>query len=379
MKKNTLKWGILGTARIAQNKIIPAIKSSRRNELYAVASRSLTKAEEFARLNVIPKVYGSYEELLRDETVQAVYIPLPNSLHKSWTIAAINAGKHVLCEKPIGLNQAEAREMAALAEEKGVILMEGFAYRYHPRYEKLFEMVSKGAIGSPRYIHSTFTFNITNPNDIRLVPELGGGALMDVGCYCIDISRQLTEREPVSVQAQFYEGNTGVDLQVAATLDFGDNIYAQFEAAFNTTKQQSIKIAGNEGSLIIQNPFLSGGKRTRAVLSSEEEEKTMHFWGKNEYKHMFDHFQRLVAGKAEPRYPLSHSIADMRIIDAIKQSMQDGGRLIRLEDVPEVVIEKVVEMAEVAEEVKAQIVEPSPELTEPVFKPGDDLGKQESN
>jgi len=336
MKSNTLKWGILGTAKIAQDSIVPAIKASHKNELYAVASRSLTKAEEFARLNTIPKVFGTYDELLQDSSVQAVYIPLPNSLHKLWAIEAMKAGKHVLCEKPIGLNEQEAREMVAVAEEKQVVLMEGFMYRYHPRFSKLIELIQKGSLGSIRFIHSAYTYNITSPNDIRLIPELGGGALMDVGCYCIDISRQLTQREPLSVQAQCYEGNTGVDLQVMATMDFGDNIYSVLEVAFNTFSRQVCQIAGTDGTLDIIDPFATSGKITRATLKTSEGERTILFLGHNEYVHMLDHFQHMVAKKAEPIFPLSDSINDMKVIDAIVQSMHNGGKVIKLDQLSEI-------------------------------------------
>jgi len=346
MKNNTLKWGILGTAKIAQVSLIPAFKVSPKNELYAVASRSLTKAEEFARLNMIPKVFGTYDELIQDPIVQALYIPLPNSMHKMWAIEAMKAGKHVLCEKPIGLNEQEAREMVAVAEEKQVVLMEGFMYRYHPRFAKLIELIQKGSVGNIRYIHSAFTYNITKPNDIRLIPELGGGALMDVGCYCIDFSRQITQREPISVQAQYYEGNTGVDLQVIATLDFGDNIYSVFEVAFNTTRRQICQIAGTDGTLEITQPFKNFGGGTKAVLTNIEGVKKMYFWGKDEYSKMLDQFQRMVTRKVEPVFPLSDSINDMKVIDAIVQSMHNGGKVIRIDQTTEIQDEIVIDPLE---------------------------------
>ena len=346
MKNNTLKWGILGTAKIAHDSLIPAIKTSRKNELYAVASRSLTKAEEFARLNMIPKVFGTYDELLQDPTVQAVYIPLPNSMHKMWAIEAMKAGKHVLCEKPIGLNEQEAREIVAVAEEMQVVLMEGFMYRYHPRFAKLIELIQKGSVGNIRFIHSAFTYNMTNPNDIRLIPELGGGALMDVGCYCIDISRQVTQREPISVQAQYYEGNTGVDLQVIATMDFGDNIYSVFEVGFNTFSRQVCQIAGTAGTLDIIDPFKTFSKITRARLKTLEGDKTILFWGKNEYVKMLDQFQRMVTRKDAPIFPLSDSINDMKVIDAIVQSMHNGGKVIRLDQTTEIQDEIVIDPLE---------------------------------
>jgi predicted dehydrogenase len=331
MSKHDLKWGILGTARIAQNALIPALKASRRNSVHAVASRSITKAQEYAQLNGIPVAYGSYEELLQDEAIQAVYIPLPNNLHKEYAIAALKAGKHVLCEKPIGLNQHEAQEMVAFAEESGFVLMEGFMYRYHPRFKRYIDLIEDGVIGNIRFIHSAFSFNITNPNDIRLIPELGGGALMDVGCYCIDISRQLTNREPLSVQAQYYESNTGIDLQIAVTMDFGDNIFSQFEVAFNTFARQECRVAGNQGSLEIFTPFKSEKKFTKAILTTKEYQRTLWNWPKNEYKEMVDHFNRLAAGKEKRRYPLTDSIADMKVIDAIMESALADGAFIHLD------------------------------------------------
>ena len=189
--KNQLNWGILGTAKIAEKSLIPAFHASKLNNLMAVASRSITKAQEFALSNEIPQTADSYEALLDDKAIDAVYIPLPNSLHHPWTIAALQAGKHVLCEKPMALNAEQARQMVSLAEESKLVLMEAYMYRYHPRMDKILGLIQKGELGELRFIHSAFTFNLTNPDNIRLAPDLGGGALMDVGCYCVDISRIL--------------------------------------------------------------------------------------------------------------------------------------------------------------------------------------------
>lgn len=330
MKDNQLNWGILGTANIARRALIPAIKAAKNNQLVAVASRSLTKAQEFARLNGIPKAYGSYEELLNDPDIQAVYIPLPNDQHKPWSIKAMQAGKHVLCEKPIGLNAQEASEMAAAAEEYGVVLMEAFMYRYHPRYEKLIKIVREGTLGDLRSIRVDFTYNQSKPNDIRLVPEMGGGALMDVGCYCIDIARQFAGREPLAVQAQIVRGNTGIDLQVAATMDMGDSIYAQFEAAFNTFQRRHFHIAGTQGRLDIYEPYYTHGKFVKAVLETSGSRKTFWSWPKNEYRYMIDHFYDVVVNGAEQRFPLSHSMADMRVIDALFESAQTESKLVKM-------------------------------------------------
>lgn len=330
MKKQTLKWGILGTAKIARKAIIPAIKTSKLNEVHAVASRSLVKAQEFAQALEIPNAYGSYEELLHDSEINAIYIPLPNDLHKPWTIQAAQAGKHVLCEKPMALNTQEVHEMITAAEENKVVLMEAFMYRYHPRFEKILEIVRGGTLGELRMIQLGFTYNITNPNDIRLIPEMGGGALMDVGCYCVDFSRKIAGREPTSVQALMYEGNTGIDLQMIASLDFGDNIFAQFDCAFNITPRQFCHVAGSEGTLDVTRPFTSNSERHQAIITTADDQRTVNFKGTNEYQHMLDHFARVVWGDEQPLFPLSDSVANMQVIDALFQSLIDNGKLVRL-------------------------------------------------
>ncbi len=330
MQKQTLTWGILGTANIARRALVPAFKEAKNNTLSAVASRSLTKAQEFARLNGIPKAYGTYEALLADPEIDAVYIPLPNDQHKPWTIRALQAGKHVLCEKPIGLNAQEAQEMTAVADDCGKLLMEAFMYRYHPRYEKLIRLVQDGGLGSLRAIQVDFTYNQSKTNDIRLAPELGGGALMDVGCYCIDITRQFSGREPLAVQAHMVNGTTGIDLQTFALMDMGDSIFAQFNAAFNTFPRRHFHIAGTQGRLDIYEPYYTHGKFVKAVLETSDSKKT--FWSlpKNEYRFMVDHFYDVVVKGAAQRFPLSHSIADMRVIDALFESAQAHGKLIHL-------------------------------------------------
>ena len=204
LTKSGLNWGILGTARIAAKSVIPAIKAVKHNSVAAVASRDLTRGAEFVRENEIPKAYGTYEELLRDENIQAVYIPLPNSEHSRWAVRAMEAGKHVLVEKPFALNADEAQLMVSTALEKSVVLMEAFMYRYHARLGQMLELVRKGALGKLRFIQSSMSFPLTNPDDIRLNANLGGGALYDLGCYCVDLQRLLVGREPRRVKALSY-------------------------------------------------------------------------------------------------------------------------------------------------------------------------------
>ena len=196
----SLNWGILSTANIGRAALIPAIRASGNGALVAVASRQASTAQAFASTHGIPESYPSYQALLQASSIDAVYLPLPNSLHREWTIKAAEHGKHILCEKPLGLAAAECHEMAAAAKANGVILMEAFMYRFHPQIGRVLALIQDGAIGALKSIRSAFTFRLTKPGNIRLDLALGGGALMDVGCYCVNVSRTLAGSEPVEVR-----------------------------------------------------------------------------------------------------------------------------------------------------------------------------------
>ena len=193
-----LRWGILGTARI-NRMLIPPLKASPDNRLVAVASRELARGEEYAREWGIGRVHGSYEALLADPEIDAVYIPLPNHLHAEWTIKAARAGKHVLCEKPLALTVADVDAMVSACREAGVVLAEAFMYRHHPQTLKVKQLLDEGAIGTLRYLRGAFTFELSRPNDVRLRPEWGGGCLWDVGCYPVSFARHLVGQEPLEV------------------------------------------------------------------------------------------------------------------------------------------------------------------------------------
>ena len=231
MSGRNVRWGVLSTANIGRAAVNPAIQASRNGELVAVASRDGGRAREFAEKWGIPEHHGSYAALLVDEEIDAVYNPLPNSLHLEWTVRAAEAGKHVLCEKPLALDERECREMAAAARSNGVLLLEAFMYRFHPRTERVVDMVRDGAIGQLKAIRSAFTFRLRSAENIRLDPDLGGGALMDVGCYCVNVSRPLAGGEPLAVQATARWANSGVDEQLMGTLLFDDDVMAHFDPA----------------------------------------------------------------------------------------------------------------------------------------------------
>src|SRR5690625_1015632 len=205
MEKKKVRWGIMSTASIGKRSVIPGIQESERNEVVAVASRSLENAQVFADELGIPQAYGSYEELLNDAEIDAVYIPLPNHLHKEWTVKAAEAGKHVLCEKPIALNETEVLEMIEASKKADVILAEAYMYRHQKRYADIRELLKNGEIGEIRGIHGVFTFNgAGNKGNIRFTKEWGGGSIYDVGCYPISAARLLLDEEPTAVTAQAY-------------------------------------------------------------------------------------------------------------------------------------------------------------------------------
>jgi len=208
---NHVQWGILGCARIAATALIPGIQGSANGKVLAVASRSLDKAQEYAQKFDVPRAYGSYEELLNDPEIHAVCVPLPNSLHKEWTLKAAEKGKHVLCEKPIACTAAEARDMSATCRANGVLLMEAFAQNFHPQFQKVQELIEEGRIGKILRIAAAMSRSVYPADDIRMNPSLGGGALMDLGCYCINSARNLVGCEPVSVFATQEIGQSGVD------------------------------------------------------------------------------------------------------------------------------------------------------------------------
>ena len=330
-RKPELNWGILGTARIAERAVIPALLSMKHTPVIAVASRDLTRAQEFAAPFEIPRAYGNYEDLLSDSNVQAIYIPLPNSEHAPWAIKAMQAGKHVLVEKPFALNANEAQLMISTALEHSVVLMEGFMYRYSSRFEKIHEIVRSGTIGKVRLVQSGFSFTLSNPDDIRLAPDLGGGALYDLGCYSINLQRLLVGREPASVQALCQMSKSGVDLQTVATLDFGDQVFGQFMVSFNADSSQFLRVVGSAGSIHIEKPFLLVGEGTSALLNvAGKESKRINFRAENDYKHMLEHFYNVAVSKDVPRFPLSDAINNLVVIDALFQSAVDNGRLVNI-------------------------------------------------
>ena len=248
-----VNWGILSTARI-NAKWLAGARQADGAAVVAVASRDRDRAERYAAEHTIDRAHGSYEALLADTAVNAVYIPLPNSLHIPWTRQALQAGKHVLCEKPLSRHSSEVEAAFDLAQERGLQLMEGFMYRHHPQTRRVQELVAAGVIGRLRLIRAAFSFPLGDPGDVRLSSALGGGGLMDVGCYCVNAARMLAG-EPERVQAEQTLGGDGVDVAFVATMQFADDVLAHFDSGLTMAARDELEVVGEKGSLFLDDPW----------------------------------------------------------------------------------------------------------------------------
>ena len=250
-----VRWGVLGCADIAVKKVIPGMRGSALSHVVAIASRSDDRAKAVARDLGIARHYGTYQALLNDPEIEAVYIPLPNHLHAEWTLAAAAAGKHVLCEKPLALTSAQARLMVEGCDHAGVKLMEAFMYRFHPMWVEVRRMVAEGAIGELLAIQSVFSYRNIDPKDIRNISEFGGGALLDIGCYPVNVARMLFDAEPSGVKGAIRRDEAfGTDVVTSAILDFGGR-QATFTCSTQLEADQKVHLLGTSGRILIEVPF----------------------------------------------------------------------------------------------------------------------------
>ncbi len=322
-----LRWGVLGCARIASRALLPAMSRSRNSELTALASRDLKRAQTVAEEYAIPTACSPYDRVLEDPSVEAVYIPLPNDMHREWALRAIEAGKHVLCEKPLGLNAQEAQEIAEAAQKAGVQLMEGIMYRFHPRSRKIKSLADEGAIGEPKLVHAAFTFAYEDLDDYRYDPERGGGALMDVGIYGVSLARWIFGTEPETVVASADYGPTGIDLTTVALMRFSDGRLATVQASFGTALQMTYSIVGTEGAIELpHDAFVPKEGDTTFQLRGEEDEKGQVeiVPGVDQYQLMVEHFADAVLEGVKLELPPQESVNNMRVMDAVALSAREG-------------------------------------------------------
>ncbi len=317
-----VRWGIMSTAEIGAKKVIPAMQNSTHCDIQAVASLSLEKAKALATKLTIPKMFGSYEELLNCAEIDAVYIPLPNHLHVPWSIKALEAGKHVLCEKPIALSATEAQKLLDSSKKHpNLKIMEAFMYRHHPQWQKARHLVTSGEIGSLQTIQSFFSYYNTDPKNIRNMANIGGGGLMDIGCYLISLSRFIFDAEPQKVCGLMeYDPKLDVDRLTSAILDFGRGT-STFTCATQLAPYQRVNIFGTRGRIEIEIPFNAPPDQPcRMWYQTGDQTEEISFPICDQYTIQGDLFSKAILNDTDVPTPLEDAVANMKVIDALVES-----------------------------------------------------------
>jgi D-xylose 1-dehydrogenase (NADP+, D-xylono-1,5-lactone-forming) len=320
--QNTLRWGFICTARI-NDRLMKPIRASKNHKLAAVSSRNIDKARAYAGQHHFEKAYGSYEELLADPDIDVIYNSLPNHLHAEWTIKACQAGKHVLCEKPIALSIAEIDAIEAAARKAGVVVQEAFMYRHHPQTLKIQELLDQKVLGKITMARGIFTFFLRDPEDVRMRPEWGGGSLWDVGVYPISYMRTMLRTEPESVFGWQMTGTTGVDISFSGELMFPGNVLGQFQSAFNCDYHMSAEILGEKGSLYIPVPF-SPYTDSEFTLVRQGKPEKIKIKGQDLYLGEVDNMADCIFRGKSPRVTLEDSRNNTRVLLTCIESARTG-------------------------------------------------------
>jgi predicted dehydrogenase len=322
MADKILRWGLLSTANINRS-LIPPLKASKRNRLVAVASRSQAAAEGYAHKWKIPHAFGSYEALLNSRDVDVIYNPLPNGLHAEWTIKALQAGKHVLCEKPMAMSLAEMDAIQSASQQTGRVVAEAFMYRHHPQTLKMKAMVADGSLGKLQMIKGSFTFMLDRAGDVRLDKGLGGGSIWDVGCYPISFARLVTGAEPLEVFGWQITGQTGIDMSFIGQMRFPDDVHAQFDCGFASPFHAFMEIVGTQGTLNIPVPF-KPGKKEKIYFTHDNKTEKLEIKGRELYiGEVEDMADAILLGKPS-RMSLEDSRGNAAAILALLASAQSG-------------------------------------------------------
>jgi predicted dehydrogenase len=311
---------VISTALINE-KVLAGAALSDEVDVVAVASRDQAHADAYARDHAIPRAHGSYEALLADPDVEAVYIPLPNSMHCEWALNALEAGKHVLCEKPMSRRPEEVSAVFDAAEANDRFCMEGFMWRHNPQTRRLTELVGDGAVGEVRLVRAAFSFSLTELGNVRMRPELEGGALMDVGCYCISGSRLLAG-EPVRVTGQQVVGSTGVDVRFSTTLLFPGDVLGHFDCGFDLPDRSELEVIGSEGSISVSDPWHC--RKPGLTLRRGEEVEQIDIVPENSYKLELENLGRAIRGKGDPLLGRADAVAQARVLEALYRSAETG-------------------------------------------------------
>jgi predicted dehydrogenase len=318
----TLRLGLLSTARINDH-ILAAARDTERVDVVAVASRDEARAREYAREHGIGRAHGSYEELLADDGVDAVYVSLPNRLHHEWTLAALDAGKHVLCEKPYSRRPHEVEEAFDRAESVGLVLMEAFMYRHHPQTAKVKALVEEGVVGRVRLVRSAFRFVLPDMTDIRADPGLDGGSLMDVGCYCVSGSRLLCG-EPERARGEQVLGPTGIDVSFHGTLRFPNDVVAQFDCSFALPRFQYLEVVGEEGRLVVESPWRADWEGGVTIVHADESVSPVEIPQADSYLCELENLADAIGGKAPALLGRADALGQARVIEALYRSATEG-------------------------------------------------------
>ncbi|MGI9419717.1 MAG: Gfo/Idh/MocA family protein [Geminicoccaceae bacterium] len=326
-----VRFGVISTARIGLERVVPAMLESDAVSIEAIASRDLDRAEEAAKTFGIEKAYGSYEALLADPDIEAVYNPLPNHLHVPVSIQAAEAGKHVLCEKPIALDADEAKTLIDARDRTGVTIAEAFMVRHHPQWQKTKALVDSGRIGELRAVQAVFSYMNRDPGNVRNQVDIGGGGVYDIGCYPIVTARYLFADEPVRALALIErDPDFRTDRLASAVLHFPRG-QAQFVCSTQLTPQQRLQVLGTEGRIELDIPFTPLATETSRLLIDDgshrgfQAAEEITFEGINQYTLQGDHFARVVRGGADLTYPLEDAVKNMAVIDALYRSSESGG------------------------------------------------------
>ena len=317
-----IRWGILSTARIA-DRIVDGARGAENAQITAVGSRDLTRARAWADERGIEHAYGSYEELLASDAVDAVYIPLPNALHVEWSIKALEAGKHVLSEKPLTRDPAEVERAFDVAEQASRLLMEAFMWRFHPQTEEVVRLVRDGSIGELRVIRAAFGFNLPWLENVRWDPALEGGALMDVGCYCVSAARLIAGAEPERVSGEQVLGGGGVDGRFTGLLRFPGDVLATFDCGMDVHRRNQLEIVGSEGTILVPSPWQTPlGARIVLTRDGDPEELTPE--SVDPYTRELEEFGRAAAGGDAPRLGRADALGQARTIEALYRAAESG-------------------------------------------------------
>ena len=316
-----VNWGILSTAKI-NDKWLAGARQAPSATVVAIASRERARAERYAEANAIPRAHGDYEALLADPEVDAVYIPLPNSLHVEWTRRALEAGKHVLCEKPISRHPDEVSELFDLADSRGLHLMEAFMYRHHPQTARVHELVADGAVGTMRMIRAAFSFPIQRSDDVRLSVALDGGGLMDVGCYCVNAARMLAG-EPERVQAELIPGGDGVDITFAGVMRFAGDVLAHFDAGVVLADRSQLEIVGDRGSLLVSDPWHC--REPGITWLRDGQTRPIEIARADSYRLEVENLSAAITGSGQPLLGRDDAVGQARALEALLAAAQMHG------------------------------------------------------